>query len=49
MWYGFGGDHVRDVQTGCSPADFADSRRQKTGWINESAKADDADNSEKDS
>ena len=36
------------VLTACSPADLADSRRQKTGWANGSAKADAADLADKD-
>ena len=40
--------HFLHVQTAYSPADLADLRRQKTGWVNGSAKADDADSAEKD-
>lgn len=36
-------------KTALSPADYADARRQKTDWINRAAKADAADNAEKDS
>ena len=35
-------------KTADSPADLADSRRQKTGWANGSAKADAADLADKD-
>jgi len=35
-------------KTADSLADYADSRRQKTGWTNGSAKADAADYAEKD-
>ena len=40
--------HFLHVWTACSPADSADLRRQKTVWVNGSAKADAADSAEKD-